>query len=54
MARPKKLKKSELKSEVVSARLTVKQKEEIIILFGSIQAFIDIAIITVIKKELTE
>lgn len=38
------------KSHVTSVRLTEEQKEEIIILFGSVQAFLDIAIITVVKK----
>jgi len=38
------------KSHVTSVRLTEGQKEEIILLFGSVQAFLDIAIIKVIKK----
>lgn len=38
------------KSHVTSVRLTEGQKEEIILLFGSVQAFLDIAIINTIKK----
>jgi hypothetical protein len=48
MARPKST--GPIKSEVTSVRLTKEQKEEIIILFGSVQAFLDVAIVTNIKK----
>lgn len=39
------------KSHVTSVRLTQEQREEIILLFGSIQAFLDQAIIKEIKKK---
>jgi hypothetical protein len=49
MARPKSDKPT--KSESASVRLTKEQKEEIIILFGSVQKFLEIAIVKNLKKK---
>ena len=41
--------KTKKKSKVIAVRITEKQKEEIIILFGSVQKFFEEAIVTTLK-----
>ena len=48
--RPRTLAPEDVKSEVISARLTGRDKELVINIFGSIQNFIDHVLLVLIKK----
>lgn len=48
--RPRKS-KDEVKSEAATVKLTKQQKEDIILLFGSVKEFFRVAVVTLIKKK---
>lgn len=48
--RPRKS-KDEVKSEAATVKLTKQQKEDIILLFGSIKEFFRVAVVTLIKNK---
>ncbi len=48
--RPRKS-KDEVKSEAATVKLTKQQKEDIILLFGSVKEFFRVAVVTLVKKK---
>lgn len=48
--RPRKS-KDEVKSEAATVKLTRQQKEDIILLFGSVKEFFRVAVVTLVKKK---